>query len=96
MAGKWDAIWEKVLSGLLTANIAVMGWLWTNIARLADRLDKHIEDRAIHEPVDRAEFVGRREFEVWREGDAAASKAAGEALARLQDRMERTGARGGD
>lgn len=89
MARKWNAVWEKLLSVLLTANIAVMGWLWTNIARLADRLDKHAEDRAIHQPLDRAEFVGRREFEAWRESDAAARSAAAGELKRLQGRMEK-------
>jgi len=89
VARKWNAVWEKLLSVLLTANIAVMGWLWTNIARLADRLDKHVDDRAIHEPVDRAEFVGRREFDAWRESDAAGRKAVSDEVKRLQERMEK-------
>ena len=86
---QWNAAWEKLLSVLLTLNMAVMGWLWTNIARLAERIDKHVEDRAIHQPLDRGDFVGRREFEVWRESDAAARNAAADELKRLQGRVEK-------
>ena len=57
MGRNWNSAWEKVLSALLTANIAMMGWLWANIARLADRLDKHVEDRVIHREIDTGAFV---------------------------------------
>ncbi len=67
MGGKWNGVWEKLLSVLLTANIAVMGWLWANVARLAERMDRHCEDRAIHVALSPADLVGRREFEAARE-----------------------------
>jgi BMFP domain-containing protein YqiC len=89
MGQKGNSVWEKILSVLLSANIAVMGWLWTNVARLADRLDRHTEDRAIHAQFERGELVARGEFEAWREGELADGENTRERLARLEDRLEK-------
>jgi len=85
----WNNAWEKLLSVLLTANIAMMGWLWANVARLADRIDKHVEERAIHEPFDRREFVGRREFEARSDGAAAAERGLAARVEKLEEKVER-------
>lgn len=87
--GKASGAWEKVLSVLLTLNIAVMGWLWANVARLAERLDRHCEDRAIHAGFDAAQWVGRREFEASRENARAAEGALGERFGRIEEKVDR-------
>lgn len=89
MKRDWNSVWEKVLSALLTLNIAVMGWLWANVARLADRLDRHIADRAIHTELAAADFVGRREFDAWRASDTDAAKRVTEELTKLETRLDR-------
>ena len=89
MGRNWNSAWEKVLSALLTANIAMMGWLWANIARLADRLDKHVEDRVIHREIDAGAFVARREFEAWRDSEAAAEKRLEEGLDKLEGKLDK-------
>ena len=85
----WDSVWDKVLSALLTVNIAMMGWLWTNVARLADRLDKHVEDRAIHREIDSGAFVARREFEAWRDAESAARKRIEDTMDKLEGKIDR-------
>ncbi len=89
MAAKWNDVWEKVLSALLTANIAVMGWLWSNVARLADKLDRHASDREIHQPIDQGALVGRREYEAWQQHDKLTTDAVAERLGRIEQRIER-------
>lgn|GEM_PF-3141831 len=89
MGRKWNAVWEKVLSAMLTANIAVMGWLWTNVARLADRLDKHVSDRSIHQELDRNEYLGRREFEAWRQHELAVKEDVSERLGKVEEKVDK-------
>jgi len=88
MGGKAGGVWEKLLSVLLTLNIAVMGWLWTSVARLADRLDKHCDDRAIHQGVDVAELVGRREFEASRENVNSVEGSLAARVGRIEEKVD--------
>jgi hypothetical protein len=88
VGGKAGGVWEKLLSILLTLNIAVMGWLWTSVARLADRLDKHCEDRAIHQGINVAELVGRREFEASKESVGAAEGSLAARVSRIEEKVD--------
>ena len=89
MSREWSGVWERLLAVLLTANIAVMGWLWANVARLADRLDRHSADRSIHQAVDVGQLVGQREFEVSRENGRTAEAGMLQRLARLEEKVDR-------
>jgi hypothetical protein len=85
---KASGAWEKVLSVLLTLNIAMMGWLWSNVARLAERLDRHFEDRAIHMGFDAAQFVGKGEWQASRESARAAESSLADRLARIEEKVD--------
>ena len=93
MAKQWNGVWEKLLSVLLTANIAVMGWLWTALSRIADRLDGHVADRAIHREINLADLVGRREFEATRERETETARGLAERITKVEDRVDRSQAR---
>lgn len=89
MAQRWNGVWEKVLSIMLTVNVAVMGWLWSALWRLADRMDAHLADRAIHREINAADLVGRPEFEAVRQGGLDAGKNLAERIIRLEEKVDR-------
>lgn len=85
----WNTLWEKVLSVLLTLNIAVMGWLWASVARLAGRIDRHVADRAIHQDIQLDALVGRREYETQKDHERTGAQALLSRFDRLEGKMDR-------